>query len=107
MKKNVDIVAGAKTVNMSNRYIYLKNGNELVRQEQFNCESKKLKIVEKWKSQYGKKFSQLTVVEDAVVKKEKYKAPKENKKSYGHVVVNRKKFSIAKSATARWNGYKD
>lgn len=67
----------------------------------------KLKIIEKWKSWYGKKFNGLTIAEDPVVKKVKYEPPKGNKQPYGHVMHNMKKNAIAKSFNARWNGYKD
>jgi hypothetical protein len=50
---------------MSDRYVYLKNGDDLVKQEQFSCESDKLKIIAKWKKLYGKKFNELKIEEEA------------------------------------------
>lgn len=89
---------------MNERYVYLKNGDEIVKQQQFSCESMKLKIIEKWKSWYGKKFNGLTIAEDPIVKKEKYKPPKGNKQMYGHINFNRKKSKIS---SVNFSGYKD
>lgn len=89
---------------MSIRYIFLFNGNELVKQEQFSCESKKVSIIEKWKKMYGKKFEDLTVQEEAPEVKEKYKSPKANNKFYGNINLGKKRniTNIRKD----W-GYKD
>jgi len=76
---------------MSIRYVYLKNGKDLVAQQQFSCEAKKEAIIEKWKKLYGKKFQQLTVQEELPEMKEKYKSPKANKKFYGSINFNRKR----------------
>jgi hypothetical protein len=89
---------------MSDRYVYLKNGDELVKQEKFSCESDRLKIISKWKSLYGKKFNGLTISEDPLVKKEKYKPPKGNKQAYGHMNFSIKKRKIS---SANFSGYKD
>jgi hypothetical protein len=89
---------------MSTRYVYLKNGNDIVKQGQFSCESEKLKIIEKWKGLYGKKFNGLAISEDPVVKKEKYKPPKGNKYSYGRVLFNNKKGKIS---SVNFSGYKE
>lgn len=90
---------------MSERYIYLKNGNELVRQEMFRDQHRRNQIVDKWKKMYGKKFSDLTVTEDPEVKKEKPVKLKAGKYSYGHLFNNGKK--SYKGFTKNWNGYKD
>ena len=89
---------------MSERYVYLKNGDDVVAQQLFGCESEKNKIVEKWKFRYGKKFSDLVITEDLAVKKEKQKPPKGNKDFYGHM-----KFGARKSKISGVNrsGYKD
>lgn len=87
---------------MSDRYVYLKNGDEIVKQQLFECQAKKLKIIEKWKSWYGKKFNDLTISEDPVVKKEKHKPPKGNKDFYGLMNFSRKKGKISSA-----NFYKD
>lgn len=86
------------------RYIYLKNGDEIVCQELFDCETKKKRIVEKWKSRYGRKFNDLTITEDPVVKKEKYKPPKGNKHVYGHMNFSIKKRKIS---SVNFSGYKE
>jgi hypothetical protein len=72
------------------------NGVDLVQQQQFTCNNERLKLISKWKGIYGKKFDDLTVVEQSIEKKEKYK--KEDKYRYGGVHFKGKK---------SWNGYKD
>ena len=89
---------------MSERYVYLKNGDGVVAQQLFSCESEKNKIVEKWKFRYGKKFNDLVISEDLVVKKEKQKPLKGNKQVYGNM-----RFGVRKSkiSSANRSGYKD
>ena len=89
---------------MSKRYIYLKNGDDVVAQQLFGCESEKNKIVEKWKFRYGKKFGDLAVAEDPIAKKEKHKLPKGNKHVYGNMRFGARKSKIA---GVNRSGYKD
>lgn len=86
------------------RYIYLKNGDDLVCQELFDSEPRKKRIVEKWKSRYGKKFNSLVIEEEAVVKKDKYVPHKSNCPSYGRVHFNNKKGKIS---SVNFSGYKE
>lgn len=88
---------------MSERYIYLKNGDELVKQEKCKGQAHKEQIIEKWKKLYGKKFEQLTIEEDAPEVKEKY-TPKVNNKFYGSINFNRKRNTT--NIRKDW-GYKD
>lgn len=90
---------------MSERYIYLKNGNDLVKQEKFKDQHRRVKIVDKWKKMYGKKFADLTITEDPEIKKEKPAKLKSGKHTYGHLFNNGKK--SYKGFTKSWNGYKD
>jgi hypothetical protein len=76
---------------MSERYIYLKNDGGTIQQQMFRCESERLKIIDKWKKLYGKKFSDLTVVEDPEVKKEKYKRKKTGVHDFSDIVFAAKK----------------
>lgn len=90
---------------MSSRYMYLKNGDELVCQERFDCKAKKKSIVEKWKSRYGKKFNDLTIAEDPLLLKVKKEKPKEGRQAYAHLFFRGKK--TTRGSNKRWNGYKD
>jgi hypothetical protein len=90
---------------MSERYMYLKNGDELVSQRMFHCEARRLKIVDKWKKLYGKRFADLSITVDPEVKKEKTDKPKASGHEYGHVFNNYKK-SFNKFNGGR-NGYGD
>lgn len=90
---------------MNERYVYLKNGNETVKQEKFDYESKRLKIIEKWKKLYGKRFDGLVVIEDPKIKKPKQEKPKASRYAYGHILSTGKR--SAKGFNKSWNGYKD
>lgn len=92
---------------MSERYIYLKNADGILKQEMFRYESHRLKIVEKWKKLYGRKFSELTIEEEPEVKKEKPGRPKAGKVAYGTILVNRNRGAIRKNFNRNFNGYKD
>lgn len=90
---------------MSERYIYLKNGDQTVKQTMFRCESERLGIIDKWKKLYGKKFYDLTVIEDPEIKKSKQKKPKDDVYDFSHI-----KFAGKKSTRGFYkslNGYKD
>lgn len=98
---------GQKMRSMSDRYIYLKNGDEVVKQEKFSGQYKRRKIIEKWKALYGKKFFDLTITEDPEEKKETKKKSKTGKLAYGTILVNRNKGGIRKNFNRNFNGYKD
>jgi hypothetical protein len=89
---------------MSERYIYLKNGDDTVKQQMFRCESEKQKVIEKWKALYGKKFLYLSVTWDPEVKKVRSKKLKAFN-PYGHIVFAAKKST--KGFYKSLNGYKD
>lgn len=90
---------------MNERYVYLKNGDAIVLQQHFSCESEKQKIIEKWKKLYGKKFSDLTIEEDPKGEKVKQKKSKASAFTYGHIMTTGKK--NFKGFIKSWNGYKD
>lgn len=90
---------------MYDRYVYLKNGDEIVKQEKFSCESIRQKIIEKWRKLYGKKFAGLTITEDPRVIKQKQNKTKASRYAYGHILSTGKR--SAKGFNKSWNGYKD
>lgn len=91
---------------MSERnYLYLMNGNDLVQQQQYRGDSERVKLIEKWKHMYGKKFLSLTIIDEAPEKKEKYKPVKDDKYKYAGFHLKHKN-SYKGSNLKNW-GYKD
>jgi hypothetical protein len=87
------------------RYIYLKNGADIVKQELLKGPAHKEQIIDKWRKLYGKKFESLHVIEDAPAVKKKKEKRRSSKYSYGHLLSTGKKSN--KGFTRSWNGYKD
>jgi hypothetical protein len=87
-------------------YLYLKNGNEIVQQQQYRGDMERGRLIEKWKHLYGKKFLSLTVIDEAPDKKEKYKPVKEDKYQYAGFHIKLKKSYRGSSLNKSW-GYKD
>jgi hypothetical protein len=91
---------------MSERnYLYLKNGTDIVQQQQYRGDAERARLVEKWKRLYGKKFLSLTIVDEAPEKKEKYKPVKDDKYRYAGFHMKYKN-SYKGSNLKSW-GYKD
>lgn len=90
---------------MSQRYIYLKNEGGTIQQRLFRSDSERLKIIEKWKKLYGKKFSELAVIEEPEIKKEKHRKPKTDVFDFSHIVFAAKKST--RGFNKSLNGYKD
>lgn len=90
---------------MKERYIYLKNSEGTLKQEMFRCESHRLKILEKWRKLYGKKFSELIIEEEPEIKKYKPKKVNGGKVPFANIV-----FAARKSTRGFYkslNGQKD
>lgn len=90
---------------MSERYVYLKNKDGIIRQEMFRCNSQRLQIIDKWRKLYGKKFTELLIIEDPEIKKGKKKKTKEGNNPFGHIVFAAKKST--RGFRKSLNGYKD
>lgn len=85
------------------RYIYLQNGDEIIKQEKFDCEPRKQRLIDKWKKYYGRKFADLTILEEPKGIKEKHAKRKNIKYSYGRILVNNNKEARRKNII----GYKE
>lgn len=90
---------------MSERYIYLKNNEGVLRQERARGWVHRSQIIEKWKKLYGKKFSELIIEEDPEVKKERHKKHKGGNDPFSHISFAAKKST--RGFNKSLNGQKD
>lgn len=90
---------------MSNRYIYLKNGDEIIKQQQFGCANHRQAIIDNWKKLYGRKFNDLVVQEEPKPVRQKKGRPKATKYAYGHMLFNSNKCAGRKNINM--SRYKD
>lgn len=90
---------------MSNRYVYLKNGEQIVKQRQFNSENHRLAIIDNWKKLYGRRFNDLVIEEDPIAVRKKKEKPKAAKYAYEHILFNSNKCAGRKNINM--SRYKD